>query len=212
MVDGITAHDGVLRDKRANAVTAEIDLRAMPALKGRHNWQNACMAYGAATALGVDVKTIAEAMTSFPGLAHRMQQVGRVGAIAFVNDSKATNADAAEKALSSFTNIYWIAGGIAKAGGIAPLKPLFGNVARAYLIGQAAQDFAATIGSAIPHKDCGTLENAVAAALRDAQKDGKARRGGAAVARLRQLRPVSQFRGAGRCLRQGRRPSFPMSK
>ena len=172
--DGITAHDGVLRDKRANVVTAEIDLRAMPALKGRHNWQNACMAYGAATALGVDAKIIAAAMMRFPGLAHRMQQVGRVGDIAFINDSKATNADAAEKALSSFTNIYWIAGGIAKAGGIAPLKPLFGNVARAYLIGQAAQDFAATIGSDIPHKDCGTLENAVAAALRDAQNDGLA--------------------------------------
>jgi UDP-N-acetylmuramoylalanine--D-glutamate ligase len=172
LADGITAHDGVLRDKRAGAVRAEIDLRAMSALKGRHNWQNACMAYGAAVALGVGVKTIAAAMASFPGLAHRMQQVARVGAVAFVNDSKATNADAAEKALSSFTGIYWIAGGIAKAGGIAPLKPLFGNVARAYLIGQAAQDFAATIGSAIPHEDCGTLEKAVVAALRDAQKDG----------------------------------------
>ncbi|MCA3560422.1 MAG: UDP-N-acetylmuramoyl-L-alanine--D-glutamate ligase [Aestuariivirga sp.] len=173
LMDGITAHDGVLRDKRAGAVKAEIDLRAMPALKGRHNWQNACMAYGAATALGVDVKTIAAAMMSFPGLAHRMQQVGRVGAIPFINDSKATNADAAEKALSSFTNIYWIAGGIAKAGGIEPLRPLFGNVARAYLIGQAAKSFSAAIGSAIPHEDCGTLEKAVVAALRDAQKDGK---------------------------------------
>ena len=173
LVDGITAHDGVLRDKRAGTVRVEIDLRAMPALKGRHNWQNACMAYGAATALGVDAKTIAAAMASFPGLAHRMQQVGRVGEIPFINDSKATNADAAEKALSSFGNIYWIAGGIAKAGGIGPLKPLFGNVARAYLIGQAAKDFAATIGAAIPHEDCGTLENAVAVALRDAQEDGK---------------------------------------
>lgn len=173
LVDGITAHDGVLRDKRAGKTAAEIDLRAMPALKGRHNWQNACMAYGAAAALGVDITTIAAAMTSFPGLAHRMQQVARAGDIAFVNDSKATNADAAEKALSSFTNIYWIAGGIAKAGGIAPLKPLFGNVARAYLIGQAAQDFAGTIGTAIPHEGSGTLENAVAAALRDARRDGK---------------------------------------
>ncbi|WP_374332249.1 UDP-N-acetylmuramoyl-L-alanine--D-glutamate ligase [Aestuariivirga sp.] len=173
IADGITAHDGVLRDKRAGVVKAEIDLRAMPALKGRHNWQNACMAYGAASALGVDAKTIAAAMASFPGLAHRMQQIARVGAIAFVNDSKATNADAAEKALSSFTNIYWIAGGIAKSGGIEPLRPLFGNVTRAYLIGQAAQDFAATIGSVIPHLDCGTLEKAVTAALADAQKDGK---------------------------------------
>ena len=173
LADGITAHDGVLRDKRDAGVKAEIDLRAMPALKGRHNWQNACMAYGAATALGFDTKAIAAAMTSFPGLAHRMQQVARAGSIAFVNDSKATNADAAEKALSSFTNIYWIAGGIAKAGGIEPLRPLFGNVARAYLIGQAAKDFAATIGTSIPHVDCGTLDKAVAAALHDAQADGK---------------------------------------
>ena len=103
----------------------EIDLRAMPALKGRHNWQNACMAYGAARAFGVDVPVIAAAMKSFPGLAHRMQQVARAGTIAFVNDSKATNADAAEKALASFENIYWIAGGIAKSGGIEPLRPLF---------------------------------------------------------------------------------------
>jgi len=173
LVDGITAHAGVLRDKRSGVAKVEIDLRAMPALKGRHNWQNACMAYGAATALGVGASTIAAAMMSFPGLAHRMQQVGRAGSIAFINDSKATNADAAEKALSSFTSIYWIAGGIAKAGGIEPLKPLFANVARAYLIGQAAKDFAATIGSTIPHQDCGTLDSAVAAALRDAQKDGK---------------------------------------
>lgn len=171
LADGIAAHDGVLRDKRAGKVIAEIDLRAMPALKGRHNWQNACMAYGAAIALGVDARTIADAMMSFPGLAHRMQQVGRVGSIPFINDSKATNADAAEKALSSFENIYWIAGGIAKTGGIEPLRPLFPRVTRAYLIGQAAQDFAAALGPAVPHQDCGTLDKAVTAALHDAQKD-----------------------------------------
>ena len=131
------------------------------------------MAYGAATALGVDVKTIAAAMLSFPGLAHRMQQVGRVGAIPFINDSKATNADAAEKALAAFENIYWIAGGIAKTGGIEPLKPLFPRVARAYLIGQAAQEFAVTIGTSLPVENCGTLDHAVNAALRDAQKDGR---------------------------------------
>lgn len=173
LVDGLTAHDGILRDKRGGTVKAEIDLRAMPALKGRHNWQNACMAYGAATALGIDAKTITAAMLSFPGLAHRMQQVGRMGVIPFINDSKATNADAAEKALAAFDNIYWIAGGIAKTGGIEPLKPLFPRVARAYLIGQAAQDFAATIGTSLPFEDCGTLDNAVNAALRDAQEDGR---------------------------------------
>lgn len=166
--EGITAHDGVLRDKRAGVTKAEIDLRAMPALKGRHNWQNACMAYGAAKAFGIETARIAAAMESFPGLAHRMQQVARVKGIPFINDSKATNADAAEKALSSFENIYWIAGGIAKSGGIEPLAPLFGRVAKTYLIGQAAQQFAETIGTAIPVENSGTLEKAVGAALRDA--------------------------------------------
>ena len=145
----------------------------MPALKGRHNWQNACMAYGAAQALGISEDAIAAAMRSFPGLAHRMQQVAKAGDIAFVNDSKATNADAAEKALSSFDNIYWIAGGIAKAGGIEPLRPLFPRVARSYLIGQAAADFARTLAGAMPVENCGTLDHAVAAALRDARADGR---------------------------------------
>ena len=170
--DGISAPDGVLRDRRLGRIEAEIDLRAMPALKGRHNWQNACMAYGAAKAMGVAPDVIAAAMKSFPGLAHRMQQVAKAGPIAFINDSKATNADAAEKALSSFENIYWIAGGIAKSGGIAPLRALFPRIARAYLIGQAAKDFAVTLGS-VPHEECGTLDKAVAAALRDAKADGK---------------------------------------
>lgn len=171
--DGIAAPDGILRDRRNGVLVGEISLLDMASLKGRHNWQNACMAYGAARALGIETGKIAAAMRGFPGLAHRMQQVGRAGAIAFINDSKATNADAAEKALSSFGNIYWIAGGIAKAGGIEPLRPLFGRVARAYLIGQAAEGFAAAIGDALPAEICGTLDKAVAAALRDAQADNR---------------------------------------
>ncbi|WP_373505391.1 UDP-N-acetylmuramoyl-L-alanine--D-glutamate ligase [Aestuariivirga sp.] len=173
LADGITAHDGILRDRRAGLEEAQIDLRGMPAMKGRHNWQNACMAYGAAHAFGVALPVIEAAMKSFPGLAHRMQQVARAGAIALINDSKATNADAAEKALASFENIYWIAGGIAKAGGIEPLRPLFARVARTYLIGQATEQFAATLGTTMPVEACGTLENAVSAALRDARADGK---------------------------------------
>ena len=174
LTDGIAAPDGILRDRRDGKLVGEIVLTDMPALKGRHNWQNACLAYGAARALGIEASAIAAAMRGFPGLAHRMQQVGRVGAIAFVNDSKATNADAAEKALSSFENIYWILGGIAKSGGIEPLKPLYGRVARAYLIGQAAESFKAAIGDALPTEICGTLDKAVAAALRDAWRDSPA--------------------------------------
>jgi UDP-N-acetylmuramoylalanine--D-glutamate ligase len=172
LTDGISAHDGILRDMRGGIEQARIDLRAMPALRGAHNWQNACMAYGAARALGVAVADIDAGMNSFPGLAHRMQQVATLDSIAFVNDSKATNADAAEKALSSFDTIYWIAGGIAKSGGIAPLKQYFPKIAKSYLIGQASDDFAATLGQR-PFEKCGTLENAVAAAARDAAMDGR---------------------------------------
>ncbi len=166
--NGISAHDGILRDMRDGGVAATIDLRDMPALRGRHNWQNACMAYGAARAMGVDAKVIADAMRSFPGLAHRMQEIGRAGAVAFVNDSKATNADAAEKALASYSNIFWIAGGIAKSGGIDPLAPYFPRIRKAYLIGVAAAEFAKTLEGKVDYEICETLPRAVQAAHRDA--------------------------------------------
>lgn len=170
--NGISAPEGILRDKRAGRLVAEIDLLDMPALRGKHNWQNACMAYGAAAALGLTADQIRAGMQSFGGLAHRMQEVGRLNGVPFINDSKATNADAAEKALASFSNIYWIAGGIPKTGGIEPLKPLFGHIAKAYLIGQATDEFAATLATT-PFERCGTLDRAVAMAARDAVADGK---------------------------------------
>lgn len=170
--DGISAVGGILRDVRSGVEIARIDLRAMPALRGAHNWQNACMAYGAARALGVSVAEIEKGMRSFPGLAHRMQEVGRVGGVAFINDSKATNADAAEKALLSFGTIYWIAGGIAKAGGIEPLRYLFPRIVKAYLIGQATDEFATSLAG-IPLEKCGTLDSAVEAAARAAVKEGR---------------------------------------
>jgi UDP-N-acetylmuramoylalanine--D-glutamate ligase len=166
--DGISAADGILRDRKNGQDTVSIDLRGFHALKGRHNWQNACMAYGAATALGVDAKRIAAAMESFPGLAHRMQEVGVVDGIAFINDSKATNADAAEKALASFDKIYWIAGGIPKTGGIDSLQPYFKRIKKAYLIGVAAADFAKTLVGQVPYEMCETLPRAVTSAARDA--------------------------------------------
>lgn len=163
---GLSAPGGILRD---GAIA--IELRSMPALRGTHNWQNACMAYGAARALGVSVEAITEAMHSFPGLAHRMQQVALVNGVPFINDSKATNADAAEKALAAFDKIYWIAGGIAKSGGIEPLAPYFSKIKRAYLIGAAAADFAETLIGKVDYVMAETLENAVQLAARDAQPD-----------------------------------------
>ncbi len=146
-----------------------IDLRAAPALRGVHNGQNAAFAFAAARALGVSGAEIARAMASFPGLAHRMEQVGRLGRVLFVNDSKATNADAAEKALLSFSDIFWILGGKPKEGGIEPLRGLFPKISKAYLIGAASEEFARTLGGAVPFELCGTLDAAVAAAARDAR-------------------------------------------
>lgn len=171
VTDGISAPDGVLRDREGGHLKAEIDLREMHALRGRHNWQNACMAYGAAAALGVAPSEIARAMEQFPGLAHRMQEVGRVGTTAFINDSKATNADAAEKALASYERIYWIAGGIPKAGGISSLESYFPRIAKAYLIGVAAGDFARTLEGKAPFEIAETLPRAVLHAARDAGAD-----------------------------------------
>jgi UDP-N-acetylmuramoylalanine--D-glutamate ligase len=151
-----------------------IDLRIAPALRGAHNGQNAAFAFAASRALGLDAADIARGLASFPGLAHRMEQVARIGATLFVNDSKATNADAAEKALSSFSDIFWILGGKAKAGGIESLRPLFPRVRKAYLIGEATEAFAASLDGAVAYQRCGTLDKAVAAAARDAASSGAA--------------------------------------
>ena len=144
------------------------DLNGIGALRGAHNAQNAACATAAALALGLSADAIARALSTFPGLAHRMEQVGRKDAVLFINDSKATNADAAARALASFDDIFWIAGGLPKAGGIADLAPYFARICKAYLIGQAANEFASTLTDRVPHVLAGTLERAVALAAEDA--------------------------------------------
>ena len=145
-----------------------LDLSGAPSLRGAHNLQNALAAAAACRALGLSEEEVRAGLNSFPGLAHRMQIIARRGPVLFVNDSKATNADAAEKSLSSFKTIHWIAGGLPKEGGIEPLRPLFGRLAKAYLIGEAAPAFAATLGEAVPYEISGTLDTAVAHAAADA--------------------------------------------
>jgi len=146
-------------------------LTGIGSLRGTHNAQNAAAAIAVARAFGLDREAIVKGLRSFPGLAHRMEEVGRRGRVLFVNDSKATNADATAKALASFAPIYWIAGGKPKEGGIADLVDFFPRIARAYLIGEAAEAFAATLGDAVPHVMSGTLDAAVAAAAEDAAKN-----------------------------------------
>jgi UDP-N-acetylmuramoylalanine--D-glutamate ligase len=145
-------------------------------LRGAHNAQNAACAIATCLALGLELPAIQKGLASFPGLAHRMQQVGRKetnkGNVLFVNDSKATNADSAAKALASFHDIFWIAGGKPKTGGIASLAEFFPRIAKAYLIGEAAADFAKTLDGKVPNEINGTLAAAVEAAARDAAASG----------------------------------------
>lgn len=146
-------------------------LEGIGSLRGAHNAQNALAALAACLECGLTADEIQAGFNSFPGLAHRMEQVARRGRVLFVNDSKATNADAAERALASFERIYWIAGGLPKEGGIDTLKSFFPRIAKAYLIGEAAPAFAATIGEATTFEISGTIDKAVDHAARDAAGD-----------------------------------------
>lgn len=172
LADGIYAEGSRLILAQGGATREIADLSPIQTLRGNHNAQNAAAAVAACLAVGVSENEIRAGLASFPGLKHRMQPVGRKGDTLFVNDSKATNADAAAPALSSFERIYWIAGGVPKEGGIASLGSFFPKVAKAYLIGEAAPAFAITLGDAVAHEMSGTLEKAVADAAADAEKDG----------------------------------------
>jgi UDP-N-acetylmuramoylalanine--D-glutamate ligase len=166
--DGLYVEDRRIMRAAGGAVAPLAELGGIGSLRGLHNAQNAACAAAAALALGLDPAAIQAGLRSFPGLAHRMEEVGRRGAVLFVNDSKATNADSAAQALACFDDIFWIAGGKPKTGGIETLRGFFPRIRKAYLIGEAAEDFAASLGAGLPHEIASTLDNAVAAAARDA--------------------------------------------
>jgi UDP-N-acetylmuramoylalanine--D-glutamate ligase len=150
------------------------DLSGIGSLRGVHNAQNAMAAFAACSALGLDDETIRKGLRSFPGLAHRMEEIGRKGKALFVNDSKATNADSTAKALAAFPDIFWIAGGKPKAGGITSLAEFFPRIRKAYLVGEAAADFANTLDGKVTYEMAGTLDKAVALAARDAENSDAA--------------------------------------
>ncbi len=170
---GVYALQGMLYDATGERVTEITDLTRAVSLPGRHNWQNATAAYAAARALGISEQVAAQGLMSFPGLAHRMETVGAIGRVRFVNDSKATNADAARQALQSYPKVYWIAGGQPKTGGIESLSDLFGGVVKAYLVGEAEDAFATTLDRRVPYARCGDIDRAVRAAFEDARSSGE---------------------------------------
>jgi UDP-N-acetylmuramoylalanine--D-glutamate ligase len=174
LADGIyVEHETILR--ASGGARSEIArIGGIGSLRGLHNAQNAACAAACALALGVGESALQKGLRSFPGLAHRMEQVGRRGNVLFVNDSKGTNADAAAHALSSFADIFWIAGGKPKLGGISGLTEYFPRIRKAYLIGEAASEFAETLGDKVPHDISETLDAAVARAASDAEASGLA--------------------------------------
>jgi UDP-N-acetylmuramoylalanine--D-glutamate ligase len=172
---GVFVTDGLLHDAIAGAGRAVADLRPIASLRGAHNWQNAAAAYAAVRALGVAPQAAAAGLAQFAGLAHRMEQAGVVDGVRYVNDSKATNPEAAARALACFDRIYWIAGGRPKEGGIEALLPFLDRVRHAFLIGEAAQRFGEALAGRVPCSQCGDLatafDQATEAARRDAAND-----------------------------------------
>jgi UDP-N-acetylmuramoylalanine--D-glutamate ligase len=166
--NGIYVANERVMHARPAGVTPIAELGGIGSLRGQHNAQNAACAAAAALALGLEPPAIQAGLRSFPGLAHRMEELGRRGAVLYVNDSKATNADSAAQALACFSDIFWIAGGKPKTGGIESLRGFFPRIRKAYLIGEAADEFAATLSPGVPHEIDGTLDKALAAASHDA--------------------------------------------
>ena len=167
---GIFVLEGTLYDAQDGRSEKVMDLAKSKRLPGAHNWQNAAMAYAICKNFVRDGRVLAAAFESFPGLAHRVEEVGRIGNVRFVNDSKATNADAAARALVCFDDVYRIAGGRPKDGGIDGLVPHFDRIRKAYLIGEAAESFAAILKDHVEVEVSGTLERAAASAAADAAK------------------------------------------
>ncbi|MCG8544163.1 MAG: UDP-N-acetylmuramoyl-L-alanine--D-glutamate ligase [Alphaproteobacteria bacterium] len=168
---GVYAVDRFLYDDLDGENQPLLFLDDVPTLPGTHNAQNACAAYAAARAAGLAPNVICDAIRTYPGLAHRQELVAEIDGIRYVNDSKATNADAAARALSCYDNIYWIAGGLPKEDGLAAVMPLLSRVRHAYLIGDAAAVFDKTLRNEIATTVCGDLTKAVDAAHNQAQRD-----------------------------------------
>lgn len=162
---GVFVTDGCLIDATGPGGPERVlDLGEALALPGEHNGQNAAAAYATANAIGLDRAAVVAAIRDFPGLAHRQERIGVVAGVVYVNDSKATNPEAAAKALASYETIYWIAGGRPKEGGLEALYPFLGRIRHAFLIGEASERFAGELAGRVPLSEVGTLDRAVAAA------------------------------------------------
>jgi UDP-N-acetylmuramoylalanine--D-glutamate ligase len=169
---GVYVAEGVIYDTIDEHAPAQLDISDVETLRGRHNWQNAAAAYAVARVMGIAPREIASGMRSFPGLQHRMESVATVDNVRFVNDSKATNPEAAAQALASYRPIYWIAGGKPKGPSLSVVEPFYDRVQRVYLVGAAEELFAGELEGKLDYVRCGDLSVAFHAAATDALRDG----------------------------------------
>jgi len=169
---GVYVLDGILTDDTEGKETPVMDLRTVASLQGVHNWQNAAAAYAACKMTGIAPHAVMACINSYPGLVHRQEPLEIVDGIGFVNDSKATNGEAAARALACYDDIYWIIGGRPKEGGLKACVPYYERVRKAYLIGEAAMQFSTELDGRVPFTVSGDLETATRAAFADARKSG----------------------------------------
>ncbi len=165
---GVFALDGRLYYRLGEKTGEAGQIASVEPLAGAHNHQNAAAALAVAIDFGVAPAVAIRSMERFKGLPHRSEVVAQQGGVLFVNDSKATNAAAAARSMSAYDEVYWIAGGRAKEGGVDALRPALSRTRTAYLIGEAAGDFEAALGDVVRCERCGDLEAAVARAVADA--------------------------------------------
>lgn len=185
---GVTLKDGILYN-RIGGIDYSCELKSS-FLRGKHNEQNMAFAFAiaysyhlrAAKIKGLSLSEanlielqdkIVSAIKEFKGLRHRMQIVDEVDGIRFINDSKATNAESTKNALLAYDDIFWILGGVAKDGGIESLTSYFDRVRKAYLIGEASDQFSATLAKkTVEFEKCYDLKSAFNLALMDARNSG----------------------------------------
>ena len=152
---------------------AVLNLSENSFLPGLHNAQNIAVAYAAGKLAGISRTDLVQGIQTFKGLAHRLELIGQLEGVQFINDSKATNAEAVARALVCFDNIYWILGGQAKEGGLTGLEAFFPRIKHAFLIGEASQEFELFLKGKVPLTSCGTLENATLEAFKKAREDSE---------------------------------------
>jgi len=171
---GVYAKDGLLMDWQGEEVQEIANISNVASLPGVHNQQNICAAYAVCRAIGINAGEIIDHIKTYPGLPHRQQLVRVINGVGYINDSKATNGDSAARAIACYNNIYLIAGGRPKEGGLTMMEPLLDRIHHVFLIGEAMDDFAKWLESV--GKPC-TRSHSLDVAVLEAHKMAQAGRG-----------------------------------